>query len=172
MSKDYLKLGIRRFFILFGLSLVFVWGLSELAHLIMKEESDRPPKDVTIVIPTGTAEQVALGKEIDSIPDSMIFVVGDRLVVKNEDTVDHQLGPLWIPAGTSASLLMEDANNYDYTCSFRPTRYLGLDIREPTTLNIRLIALGYVTPATTLFFFVYSLILFPLNPKKEEIVTG
>ena len=34
----------------------------------------------------------------------MSFVVGDTLVVKNEDSVEHQLGPLWIPAGSSASM--------------------------------------------------------------------
>ena len=136
--------------------------------MLFKETSDRPPEDVELVIPPGTADKVAIGEEVPSIPDTLVFVVGDTLIVKNEDVVDHQLGPVWVPAGTSASLAMDNANSYDYSCSFRPSRYLGLDIREPTTINTRLVALGYVTPATTIFFFVYSLIIWPLEPRQKD----
>ncbi|MCP4283591.1 MAG: hypothetical protein GY792_03940 [Gammaproteobacteria bacterium] len=142
--------------------------MSEIAHYMMQEEYDRPPQDVELVIPAGTADRVAAGEETPAIPSEMVFIVGDVLVVRNEDSVDHQLGPVWVPPGTSASLPMEDANNYDYTCSFRPSQYLGLDVRQGTTVNLRLVALSYVTPATAVFLFVYSLVLFPLDRASRK----
>ncbi len=65
----------------------------------------------------------------------MTFVVGDTLVVVNQDSVDHQLGPLWIPPGTSASLNLDTEQNYAFQCSFQPTKVFGLDVHEPVTLT-------------------------------------
>ncbi len=166
-KKDF-RLGLKRFLIVFLISLVFVGGMSEIAHYTMKEKYDRPPQEMELVIPAGTADRVATGEETPAIPSEMVFIVGDVLVVRNEDSVDHQLGPVWVPPGTSASLPMEDANNYDYTCSFRPSQYLGLDVRQGTTVNLRLVALSYVTPATAVFLFVYSLVLFPLDRASRK----
>jgi hypothetical protein len=98
----------------------------------------------------------------------MVFVVGDMLVVHNEDSSDHQLGPLWVPAGSSASLLLEKAERTAYSCSFQNTKYLGLLVQESTTLGTRLSALLLAAPATTMFLFVYSLIIWPLTPRQKD----
>jgi len=169
IDRGILRIVFRRLMIVGVISLAFVFAMSEIAHLLLKEDTDRPSEQVELVIPKGTAAKVAAGDASPSIPDEMTFVVGDILLVQNEDVVDHQLGPLWIPAGTHASLLLEDANRYDYTCSFHPSQYLGLDVRQKTTMNIRLIALSYVTPATAVVLFVYSLVVFPLNSDREKI---
>ena len=96
-----------------------------------------------------------------------MFVLGDTLYVRNEDNVSHQLGPLFIPPGTTASLTMDTLNDYSYSCSFKPTKVFGLDVREGTTLNVRLVALAFVSPATAVFFFLYSLVIYPINPKPR-----
>jgi len=166
-TPQYLRLGVRRFLLVLALSFGFVWLLGEVAHQINRESYDRPPEEISLVIPSGTAARVALGEEVLSLPEEMVFLVGDVLTVQNEDTVSHELGPLFIPAGTSASLLMDDANRLDYSCSFRPSKYLGMNIRQGTTTNIRLIALSYVAPATATILFVYSLVLFPLGGHKN-----
>jgi hypothetical protein len=62
-----------------------------------------------------------------SLPENMTFVVGDRLVVRNEDAVDHKLGPLWIPANSSAQLSLDQEENLAYECSFQPGKYFGLE---------------------------------------------
>ena len=59
-------------------------ALNEVAYVLLHETS-RAPKVIEIVIPNGTAEQVARGEAPPTIPDSMYFVVGDTLVVKNND---------------------------------------------------------------------------------------
>jgi len=78
-------------------------AISELSFVFLHETA-RPPKDVFLTIPAGTAAQVARGEQPPSIPQDMIFVVGDTLVMKNEDNVDHKLGQLWIPANSTARL--------------------------------------------------------------------
>ena len=118
------------------IGLLFGVALNEITFLFLRETA-RAPKVIEIVIPEGTAEQVARGETPPTIPDSMTFVVGDTLVVKNNDTADHELGPLWIPAGSSASLSLDAAESYAYSCSFQPGQYFGLDVHEALTTSAR-----------------------------------
>jgi hypothetical protein len=164
-SRRILRLAARRLMILFVLSSAVVWAVSESAFLLQKETFDRPSKVIELVIPDGTAERIAAGQSVPSIPEEMVFVVGDTLVVHNNDRSDHQLGPLWVPAGTSASLNLDQASKLAYSCTFQASRYLGLDVRKPTNWRTRLVALLLAAPATTLFIFVYSLVLRPITPE-------
>ncbi len=101
-------------------------------------EAERPPTDIELVIPPGTAELVAQGGQPPGQPEEMVFVVGDTLTVQNQDEVDHQLGPLWVPAGSSASLELDQEENFVYECSFQPAQAFGLDVRKPLTIWTRL----------------------------------
>lgn len=175
--KTAIRLGIRRFIVLLLISSALVWIVSEVAFQLQKSENDRAPQVHELVIPYGTAVKVSAGDKVPEIPEEMVFVVGDMLVVRNEDITDHQFGPLWVPAGASASLLMEKAERTAYSCSFQNTKYLGLLVQEPTTLGTRLSALALAAPATAMFLFVYSLIIWPLTPRqknknKEDIKTS
>jgi hypothetical protein len=154
--------------ITFFISLALVWIGSELAFYFLRENTDRLPEQIELVIPPGTAEKVAAGEPIPSIPDEMTFVLGDTLIVKNEDSVNHELGPLWIPPRSKASMVLDAADRYAYSCSFQTSRYLGLNVRQPTTWKTRLLALGFTVPATTAFFFIYSLALWPINPDTKK----
>jgi hypothetical protein len=162
------KLGFRRLIITLLVALAVVWIGSEVAFYFMKESTDRAPVHIELVIPAGTADKIAAGEAVPSIPDEMVFVLGDTLVVRNEDSVDHELGPLWIPPHSNASLLLDTADRYAYSCSFQPSQYLGLNVKLPTTWETRLTALAYSVPATTVFFFIYSLVLWPIKPKLDE----
>lgn len=157
-----------RFLLVFVISLALVIVINEGAFILQKENSDRAPETIQLVIPPGTAEQVAAGGAGPTLPEEMVFVVGDVLEVKNEDNVDHQLGPIWVPPGSTGSLVLEDANKYSYSCSFTPSKYLGFDVRLPTTLGTRLAALGIATPPMTIFFFIYSLLAFPVKTQKSK----
>ncbi len=116
--------------------------INEITFLFLRETA-RAPKTIELVIPKGTAESVSRGETPPTIPDSMVFVVGDTLLVKNEDVVDHELGPLWIPAGTSASLRLDNAESYAYSCSFQPGKYFGLDVHEALTVWTRFYGILY-----------------------------
>jgi hypothetical protein len=152
-----------RLLITFILAVVFVLLISEGAFLFQKDETDREPEIVELIIPSGTAARIANGEPVPAIPETMTFVVGDMLVVKNDDLVNHQLGPHYIPPGTSAQLVLDSVEKYAYSCSFQPTQYLGLNVELPTTFWTRIQALGFAVPPTTVFFFLNSLLIFPIQ---------
>ena len=97
----------------------------------------------------------------------MTFVVGDTLLVKNDDAVDHQLGPLWIPAGSSASLALDAVQSYAYACSFQPAKVFGLDVREALTLGTRINGILYSGLPLGGLMALYSLIL-PVKKKAPS----
>lgn len=151
----------------FAISLAFVIAFNEISFLLQKDQYDRAPQTISLVIPAGTAEQIEAGEDVTSIPSEMVFVLGDVLEVRNEDSVDHQLGPIWVPPGTTGRLVMKQAENLAYSCSFQTSRYLGLDVRQPTTLGTRLTAVGLGAPTLTALIFIYSLLVFPINPTAQ-----
>jgi hypothetical protein len=139
-------------------------ALNEIAFVLLHETS-RAPKVVEIVIPDGTAAQVARGEAPPTIPDSMFFVVGDTLLVKNNDSVNHELGPLWIPAGTSASLPLDDAQSYAFSCSFQPRQTFGLNVQEALTTTTRLYGLLLSGVPAGMLLALYTLV---MPAKKKE----
>lgn len=143
-------------------------GINEFTFVFMKSEAGRGPQRVELVIPVGTADKVARGQSEPTLPDKMVFVQGDTLVVKNDDSVTHRLGPLLIPSGTSASLVLEDASLLTYSCSFQPTQYFGLDVREPVTSFTRVSGIMFAGFPLSILFVLYSLLLWPLHPKQTE----
>ena len=87
----------------------------------------------------------------------------------NLDSITHNLGPLIIPAGSSASMKLEQSGNLDYTCSFQPSQYYGLDIQPALTISTRLQASLVAGIPLGILLGVYSLVLIPLKPEKETI---
>lgn len=139
-------------------------AVSEVTFIFLRETA-RPPETIVLAIPAGTADMVARGEQPPTIPQNMIFVLGDMLVVKNEDAVSHQMGPLWIPAGASAHLQLSAEESLAYECSFQPTRYIGLDVREPVTIWTRAYGIFYAGLPLGILIAVYSLV---MPVKKEE----
>jgi hypothetical protein len=157
---------IKRILLSFLLGFLVAAVSTELAYQVLKREN-REPQQIELVIPTGTAQKVAAGQAPPSIPLDMNFVVGDTLVVINQDEVDHQLGPLWIPAGTSASLNLDTQENYSMDCSFQPGKVLGIDVRQPVTLGTRVTGILFAGLPLGALFAVYS-ILITSDKKKEK----
>lgn len=140
--------------------------LNEVTFFFLRDTA-RAPKIIEIVIPKGTAERVARGEAPPTIPDSMTFVIGDTLMVKNDDTADHELGPLWIPAGSSASLLLNTIQSYALTCSFQPGKYFGLDVHEALTFGTRVYGILYSGIPLGGLIALYSLVM-PVKKKEEK----
>jgi hypothetical protein len=155
---------IKKIIISAVLGLLFGVLVSEVPFLFLQETA-RPPQEITLTIPAGTSEQIARGEQPPSIPENMTFVVGDKFIVKNEDSVDHKLGPLWIPANSSAELSLDQEESLAYECSFQPGKYFGLDVREPLTLGTRLYGILFVAIPMSIMIALYSFIILP---KKEN----
>lgn len=163
---------IFRFLLILVLSIAAVWLISEIGIRLQDESAARAPTTVELVIPAGTAERVAAGEDAPQIPAEMSFVLGDVLVLRNEDSVAHSLGPIYAPAHGSASMTLNQADHFALACSFSTTQYLGLNVRPPTTLRTRLLGIAFAAPPTAAILFVYSLIVFPVKPTGSQAVAG
>ena len=161
MSRAFI---INRLFVSVVLGFLIGAAVSEVPFLFLRETA-RPPREITLTIPAGTSAQVARGEQPPSIPENMSFVVGDTLVVRNEDETDHKLGPLWIPANSSAQLSLDQEESLAYECSFQPGNYFGLDVHEPLTARTRLFGIFYVALPMMILIALYSLL---VTPKKKE----
>ncbi len=134
---------------------------------LFQQRTVRAPREIVLTIPAGTAQLVARGQQPPSIPTNMDFVVGDRLVVKNEDSVTHKLGPLLIPANSSAQLALSQAESVSYECSFQPGKYFGLDVGEPLTLGTRIFGIVFVAFPMAILFALYNFFLAGPGKKKN-----
>ena len=159
------RLIVKRILISLLIGLVIGAAINEITFLFLRETA-RAPQVIELVIPVGTSEKVAHGETPPAIPDSMTFVVGDTLLVKNNDTADHELGPLWIPAGTSASLSLDAAESYAYSCSFQPGQYFGLDVHEALTTGTRLYGIFFTGVPLGVLIALYAIIM--PSKKKEQ----
>ena len=141
--------------------------LTELSYRLQVRSQDREGKRLTLVIPLGTAVLVQNGEPSPSIPADMVLVVGDELQVVNEDVEDHQLGPLFIPKGTTASIYFSRPDNLAYACTFTPEKYFGLEVKEPLTLFTRLT--GILSAGIPLGTLLALYLVFAIRPgfKKE-----
>lgn len=157
---------IKRLLISIGLGLLIGVAVSEVPFLFLRETA-RPPREIVLTIPAGTADQVARGEQPPSIPENMTFVVGDTLVVKNEDSADHKLGPLWIPANSSAQLSLDQEESLAYECTFQPGNYFGLDVQEPLTARTRMYGIFYVGFPMAILIALYSLV---MHPQRKQNV--
>jgi hypothetical protein len=157
---------VKRILVSLLIGVVIGAALGEIAFLFLGETA-REPKVIVLEIPAGTAEKVARGEQPPSIPANMVFVVGDVLIVRNEDSADHQLGPLWIPAGASAHLQLSAEESLAYECSFQTTRYIGLDVREPLTLGTRIYGILYAGIPLGMLIAIYS-VLMPVKKLKHD----
>ena len=159
---------IKRIVISISLGILLATVFTEVSYWILKREN-RAPERIELVIPAGTADEITKGQVPPTIPEDMTFVVGDTLVVVNKDSVDHQLGPLWIPPGTSASLNLDTEQNYAFQCSFQPTKVFGLDVHEPVTPVTRLTGILFAGLPLGALFSVYSILLVKDGKKQADV---
>jgi hypothetical protein len=157
-----------RFLIGIAAGIMIAIPFSELAFFWQGNTTSRPSKTIILDIPPGTSGKVAQGTSV--LPQDMTFVLGDKLVVHNRDSVAHTLGPLFIPPGSSASLTLNHIGNLSYVCSFQPTKYQGLDVQEALTLATRVEGILIAGIPLGMLFALYSLILRPL--KKSAPTPG
>lgn len=145
---------------------VFVAALmTEAAYFFLKKEN-RSPTVIEFQIPAGTADLMRDGKAPEILSKDMRFVVGDTLRVINNDDENHQLGPLYIPANSSASLKLDSEENLIVECSFQSTKFVGLTVQEPVTWWTRVRGYFYSGFPLGMLFAVYSGLI--VKKKKDE----
>jgi hypothetical protein len=138
--------------------------LSEIGFRIARNNTSRSPKTIEITIPENTSNEVSQGNSV--LPQDLIFVKGDTLIVHNHDSVGQTLGPLFIPPGTSAKMTLNHVGYISLVCSFQPTNYQGLNVTAALTMVTRVEGIIISGVPIGIMAALYSLILRPL--KKVE----
>ncbi|NPV78090.1 MAG: hypothetical protein HPY59_17155 [Anaerolineae bacterium] len=161
--------GLRFIFVLL-IALTAGWAISEISYLSLRPSGRDTPQQVELVIPKGTAELIEYGKEDPAILKEMTFVAGDILVVRNEDITSHQLGPIWVPPGSSGVLTLNSPNFYQLSCSFQPGRVMGIDVRPGLTTWIRLQGVLSIGIPSGVLFWLYSLVLWPIRRSSSDVL--
>ncbi|HUP74483.1 MAG TPA: hypothetical protein VM282_15675 [Acidimicrobiales bacterium] len=108
---------MHRRLVLVALGALVVLGAGALA-LVMTRDSALPPGvDHQFVVPAGTAATLDAGGSVDILPRDLEVRVGDRIVVANEDTLTHAVGPWTVPAGDTFAFRFKAVGRYDSHCS-------------------------------------------------------
>lgn len=144
--------------------LIFGWLVSETSFQLSPDLNQLEPDRIEVVIPAGTSAKLEAGQPV-SVPQSVTFVIGDILVVKNEDSVSHQLGPVWVPARSSGVLQVGSGDkSFTYQCSFTASRSFGLDIQPAINTWVRLQGILAIGLPTGVILALYTLAV----PYKKE----
>ena len=162
-----MNFSVKRIFGSFLLGLILAAITTEAAYFFLKKEN-RAPDLIELVIPAGTADSIRAGNAPVEIPRDMRFVVGDTLRVINQDDENHQLGPLWIPAESSASLKLETAENLIFECTFQADNNFGVTVMEPVTWQTRVSGIFFAGFPLGMMFAVYGGLIGEKKKKDNE----
>jgi hypothetical protein len=164
------RAALKRLVICLGISLVFAFVVSEVSYQLVKDRSERPPRVLEILIPMGTAENIANGLPGPVLPD-MTFVEGDQIVVRNLDSVSHQLGPLWVPPSASSTMTLDRPSKYTMECSFQETQMLGIDVLPRAKASDRIFGIVSIGFPTWILAWLYSMVAIPLPENKDQALS-
>jgi hypothetical protein len=172
MNRPLVFAVLKRVLFSFVIGLVAAGIISELSYQLNKDPEARDKANrVELIIPAGTAERIAAGETAVGIPDRMSFVEGDLLIVRNEDSVSHQLGPVWVPPQTSGVLEVGAASDYSYECSFSESKYFGLEVKPELTPNSRIQGALAMGLPTSVMIALYSFLVVPIKLKPTPAGT-
>jgi hypothetical protein len=149
-----------------AVGIILAMIMTEASYRFQTRSQDREGRLLTLVIPKGTSDLIEAGGASPEIPGDMTFVVGDVLIVENQDAVDHQLGPLFIPKGASAKLAFAKSENLAYACTFTPEKYLGLEIKQPLTIATRVT--GIFSAGIPLGMLIALYVVFAIRPGLQK----
>lgn len=156
-----------RLVITFAVSMAFGFAVSEGSYRLSRSSNERIPQVISIVIPDGTAGEIARGMPGPQLP-VMNFVEGDQIVVVNLDQVSHQLGPLWVPPGMSSSLTLDRPAKYNMDCSFQPEQTVSIDVLPRAQTSDKVVGSLAVGLPTWVLLALYTIVAMPLPGARPE----
>ncbi len=110
---------------LFGfLAVLFVGSAVLLSNMIAQPEG----VDRLVVIQPGTAARLDAGEKVVIIPPDLHFQLRDRLVVVNNDSTAHVVGPFTIGAGERLEEQISRVASFDGFCTLHPNGSVTINI--------------------------------------------
>ena len=105
---------------LLWLGLIVIAAAAGVATLVIVGTTDSNPSagvDHRFVVPVGTGATLDAGGVVAILPRDLEVRVGDRIVVVNEDSRSHGVGPWTVPAGDTFTFRFKAVGRYDSHCS-------------------------------------------------------
>ncbi|HEC23679.1 MAG TPA: hypothetical protein ENI95_12270 [Chloroflexi bacterium] len=108
--------------------LVMGLGVAAYRSAILHEEM----RQLVIVIPPGTAERLAAGETENTPPHRIDLTLGvqDVLVIRNEDSVWHQVGPYRVAPGHTLVQRFSQPGTIQAACTMTPSQQVEIVIHE------------------------------------------
>ncbi len=78
--------------------------------------NSREAETIAIVVPAGTADRIAGGEKVNVMPTRLEFRVGDMIRIRNDDDVEHSVGPYQVKAGQEMVLRYGAPGTYEGYC--------------------------------------------------------
>jgi len=97
-------------------SVLLVVGVA-LLIVVFAGRSDRDPVTYRYVIPAGTGDRIAAGEQVEIVPSRLVVHVGDRLLLRNRDDVQHHMGPLVVDPNGLLSMSFSDEGTIEGVCT-------------------------------------------------------
>ena len=117
-------------FILLALSGVVVAAvICTAGWFILTDVPLRSSEAIEFVIPDGTAALVARGSWPPTLPANLTFVAGDTFVMRNNDVVEHNLGPYLLPAKGEVRVVMDTPRSSPFLCTVHPRGALDVIVQ-------------------------------------------
>ncbi len=161
--NPFVRSALKRLGITFIISMAFAYLVAEGSYQLGRSDSDRQPRQIEILIPPGTADAIANGQPGPGMPD-MRFFEDDQILVRNMDTVSHQLGPLWIPPNASSVLTLDRPSSYSLSCSFQASQSVDIEVVARAKPSDRVLGVLSIGLPTWMLIWVYTLIGIPTKP--------
>jgi plastocyanin len=86
------------------------------------------PSSYGVVIPSGTGKRIASGFHLYLIPEDLQLHVGDTLVVVNDDTQVHEVGPFFVRPGETMRHTFTEPGKYIGACTFHPAGEVSIEV--------------------------------------------
>jgi hypothetical protein len=103
--------------------LIFAWVMVFVAWVLLPSS-----RIVEVEIPLGTAERVARGEVVETLPRDLLLRRGDTLVLANFDDQPHRIGAIWAEPGRSTRTIVDSSlqNSGSVFCTFHPGGAIGV----------------------------------------------
>jgi plastocyanin len=84
---------------------------------------------INISVPEGTQAQMETGEEIVLFPRRLEVGIGDRIVIENDDTSSHQVGPYVVGPGQRIVQTFSTMGIIEGVCTLHPSGEVTIVVR-------------------------------------------
>ena len=84
---------------------------------------------INISVPEGTQAQMETGEEIVLFPRRLEVGIGDRIVIENDDTSSHQVGPYVVGPGQRIVQTFSTTGIIEGVCTLHPSGEVTIVVR-------------------------------------------